>query len=156
MNKVILVGRMAKDPEVRVTTAGKKVASFTIAVDDGKRDGEKQSQFFNCTAWEKLAELVEMYVAKGTRVGVAGRLQNRSWDKPDGTKGYATDVVVTELDILSTKAESEAMKSSDGDEKPASASKPAAAKPSKKAKDEDEDDELPEIDVDKLNIQMPF
>ena len=155
MNKIILIGRMTKDAEIRVTNSGKKVASFGIAVDDGKRGGEKQTQFFNCTAWERTAEILEMYTGKGVRVGIAGRLQNRSWDKPDGTKGYATDVVITELDILSTKAESEAIKAENASAAGSNATKPAA-KEAKKEEKSTGNTELPEIDVESLNVQMPF
>jgi single-strand DNA-binding protein len=108
MNKIILIGRLTKDPEIRVTQSSKKVASFSIAVNDGKdSNGQDITQFFNCNAWEKLAEIIESYIKKGTKVAVIGRLQNRSWDKPDGTKGYATDINVRELEILTSKAEAQ-------------------------------------------------
>ncbi len=106
MNKIFLIGRLTKDPEIRVTGNGKKVAGFSIAVNEGKdSSGQDITQFFNCSAWEKLAEIIENYVPKGTKVAIFGRLQNRSWDKPDGSKGYATDVVVREMEILSSKQE---------------------------------------------------
>jgi single-strand DNA-binding protein len=110
MNKIFLIGRLVKEPEIRTTTSGKKVASFSIAVSNGKdQNGQELTQYFNCSAWEKLAEIVENYVHKGTKVAVIGKLQNRTWDKPDGTKGYSTDILANELEILTSKAESEAM-----------------------------------------------
>ena len=110
MNKIILIGRLVKDPEIRSTATGKKVASFSIAVSDGKdQNGQEITQYFNCTAWEKKAEIVELYVKKGHKIAIVGKLQNRSWDAPDGTKKYATDILVSELEILTSKAEAESM-----------------------------------------------
>lgn len=110
MNKTILIGRLVKDPEIRSTSTGKKVASFSIAVSDGKdQNGQEITQYFNCTAWEKKAEIVELYIRKGHKIAIVGKLQNRTWDKPDGTKGYATDILVSELEILTSKIEAENM-----------------------------------------------
>ena len=147
MNRITLIGRLTADPEIRVTQSGKKVASIRMAVNDGKsKDGTELVQYFNLTAWEKLAEIFESYVKKGHRVAVNGRLQNRTWDKPDGTKGYATDVVVIDMEMLTSRAEAQTINSQEaagGGE----AAKPAAKPPEEK---------LPEIDVDSLNVDMPF
>ncbi len=157
MNRIFLIGRLTKEPEIRTTQSGTKVASFSMAINEGKnKDGQEIVQYFNLSAWDRLAEVLEKYVSKGVKVAVMGNLRNRSWDKPDGTKGYATDINVKELEILSTKSESQAIASQNAAEanKPASqGSTPAAAKPAAPKKEE----ELPEIDVDDLNdIQMPF
>jgi len=110
MNKIIIIGRLVKDPEIRSTTTGKKVASFSVAVSDGKdQNGQEITQYFNCTAWEKKAEIIELYIRKGHKIAIIGKLQNRTWDKPDGTKGYATDILVNELEILTSKMEAENM-----------------------------------------------
>ena len=101
MNKVILIGNLTKDPEIRNTQTGKKVATFALAVNEGK----DKVQYFNCSAWERLAEILEQYVKKGVKVAIVGSLQNRTWDKPDGTKAYATDIVIRELDILTSRKE---------------------------------------------------
>ena len=158
MNKVVMIGRLTKDPEIRNTQSGKKVASFSIAVSDGKgRDGQELTSYFNCSAWERLAEILEMYVKKGTRVAVVGKLQNRSWDKPDGTKGYATDITARELEILSSKAETQAL-AQQAASQPAAPAQPAAggapAQPA--ATPAKAEPELPEINVDDININMPF
>lgn len=140
MNKVILIGRLTKDPEIRSTQTGKKVASFSIAIDDGKdQNGQKQTQFFNCSAWDKTAEVLEMYAPKGSRIAVVGQLKNRSWDKPDGSKAYSTDVVVRELELLSSKSENEGLRQS-----PTNTTQ------------HNHNHELPEVNVDDINIQMPF
>jgi len=149
MNKVFLIGRLTKDPEIRVTQTGKKVASFSIAVSDGKdQNGQELTQYFNCSAWERLAEIIEMYTPKGTKVCVIGKLQNRSWDKPDGTKGYATDILVRELEILSSKSEMQN-----------SALKSEVSQPENQPKDletKSVSHEIPEIDVADLDVTMPF
>lgn len=155
MNKVFVIGRLTKDPEVRTTSTGKKVANFSIAVNEGKdRDGNERVQYFNLSAWDRLAEIMEAYVKKGTRVACVGSLQNRSWDKPDGTKGYATDISAREVEILSSRAETEALaqtnnSGSDGNQSSNTASSETTPTPKK-------DEPLPEIDVNDINIQMPF
>lgn len=157
MNKVFLIGRLTKDPEIRITGTGKKVASFVIAVNEGKdSSGQELVQFFNCTAWERLAEVVEKYVTKGTKVAVIGNLRNRSWDKPDGSKGYATDILVRELEILSGKTDATASKFEENQQSGSDdqANSQVGSAPAKETKPEE--DVLPEIDVDQLNVQMPF
>lgn len=151
MNKVFLIGRLVKDPEIRTTTTGKKVASFSLAISDGKdQNGQEITQFFNGSAWERLAEIIEMYVKKGTKVAIFGSLKNRSWDKQDGTKGYATDILAREMEILSSKNESS------GDSVPTPPNDDSSSTAPKKPKEEKINDELPEIDINDINIQMPF
>lgn len=152
MNKVILVGRLTKDPEVRVTQGGKKVASFSVAIDDGKNaEGQKISQYFNCSAWDALAEIIEKFVKKGHRIAIIGKLQNRSWDKPDGTKGYATDISVREMELLTTKAEADQL----GQGSDTGYSSPSTNS-SQTSSGNSNANEIPEIDIDTINIQMPF
>jgi single-strand DNA-binding protein len=159
MNKVILVGRLTKDPEIRVTQSGKKVASFSVAVDDGKDpSGNRLTQYFNCSAWDNLAGIIESYVKKGHRVALVGRLQNRSWDKPDGTKGYATDISVRELEMLTSRVEADQIQQSQPTNSTPSQSggqqQGQSGGQSKPAQQNEE--ELPEIDIDNINVQMPF
>jgi single-strand DNA-binding protein len=151
MNKVFIIGRLTKDPEIRTTTTGKKVASFSVAVSDGKdQNGQELTQYFNMSAWERLAEIIESYVKKGTKVAIFGSLKNRSWDKPDGTKAYATDILAREMEILSSKSETESMTSSSSSSDSSSSAKSAPTAPAPT------EDKLPEINVDDINIQMPF
>ena len=157
MNKVFIIGRLTKDPEIRATQTGKKVASFSLAVNEGKdSNGQEIVQFFNCSGWDRLAEIVELYVKKGTKVAVIGSLKNRTWDKPDGTKGNATDIQVKELEILSSKLDAAGDQQAGfaGNTTPQANTKPA------KSNDNDSDavpnQELPEISVDDINVQMPF
>ena len=99
MNKVILMGRLTRDPEVRYSQGMEPlaVARFSLAVNRRfKKDGEPDADFINCVAFCKSGEFVERYFKKGQMVSVVGRLQVRSWDDKDGTKRWSTDVVVEE------------------------------------------------------------
>lgn len=95
MNKVILMGRLTKDPEMRHTATGKAVCSFTLAVD--RRYGENETDFFVVQAWQKTAEFCEKYFSKGQKVAVVGRLQNRSWEDNNGNKRSVTEVIAEEV-----------------------------------------------------------
>lgn len=99
INQVILMGRLTRDPEMRTTTSGKSIASFSIAVDRGGQDD--QADFFDVTAWEKLGELVNQYLSKGRRCLVQGRLRQDSWDdKETGKKRTRIEVVATDVTFL--------------------------------------------------------
>lgn len=99
INQVILMGRLTRDPEMRTTTTGKTIASFSLAVDRGG-EGD-QTDFFDVTAWEKLGELVNQYLSKGRRCLVQGRLRQDSWDDKDtGKKRSKVEVVATDVTFL--------------------------------------------------------
>jgi len=99
INQVILMGRLTRDPEVRTTTTGKSIASFSLAVDRGGQDDA--TDFFEVTAWEKLGELVSQYLSKGRRCLVQGRLRQDSWDdKETGKKRSRVEVVATDVTFL--------------------------------------------------------
>ncbi|WKY47736.1 single-stranded DNA-binding protein [Eubacteriaceae bacterium ES3] len=104
MNKVILVGRLTRDPEVKNTSTGRAVATFTLAVDRRfkSKDGQKEADFIPIVFWGKQAELAGQYLSKGSQIGVAGRLQVRSYDAQDGQKRYVTEVIGDELTFLSS------------------------------------------------------
>lgn len=106
MNKVILVGRLTKDVELRYTqTTNTPVASFTLAVDRkvAKIGEERKSDFLNIVAWNKLADIASRNLSKGVRVGIVGTIQNRSWEKDDGTKKYITEIIADDIEFLDTK-----------------------------------------------------
>lgn len=99
INQVILMGRLTRDPEQRTTASGKTVVSFSLAVDRAGQDD--QADFFDITAWEKLAELVMQYLSKGRRVLVQGRLRQDSWeDKETGKKRSRVEVTATDVTFL--------------------------------------------------------
>lgn len=103
MNRVILIGRLTKDPEIR-TSGNYTIASFSIAVDRKfKRDGEPEADFFNCTAFNKTAEFVEKYCKKGTKMVVEGRIQNDNYEK-DGVKHYGVKIMVDSLEFAESKS----------------------------------------------------
>ena len=99
LNKVIIMGRLVKDPELRRTQSGTAVTSFRIAVDrDFKgQDGSKQADFFDVVAWRSTAEFVSKYFAKGRMAVVEGRLQTRDWTDRDGGKRVATEIVADNI-----------------------------------------------------------
>lgn len=99
MNQVILIGRLTKTPDQRYTPNGTAVTTFTLAVDKPTKD--KDADFINCVAWNKLAETVANYCTKGKQVAVAGRISTRNYENSDGKKVYVTEVTVTELKFLS-------------------------------------------------------
>lgn len=105
INRVVLVGRITKDPELRRTSSGTAVVSFTLAVDNrfAPKDAENKADFISCIAWNNAAEVLEKYVKKGALLGVDGRLQTRNYDDKDGKKVYVTEVVCETLRMLDTK-----------------------------------------------------
>ncbi|MDP4177944.1 MAG: single-stranded DNA-binding protein [Bacillota bacterium] len=108
MNKVVLIGRLTKDPELKYTPGtGTAVATFTLAIDRRfSKDGQKEADFISIVAWSKTAELVANYMKKGSQVGVSGRIQSRTYDAKDGTKRYITEVVADEIQFLDSKRDS--------------------------------------------------
>ena len=107
MNKVILIGRTTKEIVATQTPNGVDIANFTLAVQRKFKnaDGEFEADFINCVAWRKTAELMREYVKKGDRIGVVGEMQTRSYEAQDGTKRYVTEVVVSEVEFLTSKSE---------------------------------------------------
>ena len=103
-NKVTLLGNLTRDPDIRNTSTGQKVASVSIAINRAWNDagGEKREQtdFFDIVLWSKLADVAESYLKKGAKVLIEGRLQNRSWDASDGTKRTKTEIIASELIML--------------------------------------------------------
>ena len=104
MNKVILVGGLGKDPEMKYTSSGKAVCNFSIATDEFY-NGEKKTEWHRIVAWGKTAELCGQYLSKGSKVGIDGKLTTRSWEQ-NGEKKYMTEVVAFNVEFLSPKQES--------------------------------------------------
>ncbi len=105
MNKVILIGRLTKDSELRYTQSGTAVAGFTLAVDRrfSNQSGEREADFVNCVAWNKAAEFVSEYFHKGKQMALEGRLQVRSYDGNDGQKRWVTEVVAEQIEFVGSK-----------------------------------------------------
>ena len=109
MNKVILIGRLTKDPELTTTQNDVKRCGFTLAVDRRfpDKDGNRQADFPNCVAWRQTAEFIAKYFSRGKKIAVVGSLQTRSYDAQDGTKKYVTEVNVDEAEFVEPKGQSE-------------------------------------------------
>jgi single-strand DNA-binding protein len=110
LNRVILIGNLTRDPEMKWTPAGKAVATMGIAVNRISRNeqGETEVDFFNLVAWEKRAEYASTYLRKGNRIAIEGRLQTRSWvDQATNQKRTAFEIVVDNIQSLSSRAEGE-------------------------------------------------
>lgn len=107
MNRVILVGRLTKDPELRVTPNGVAVATFTLAVNRSftNAQGEREADFINCVVWRRPAENVANFLKKGSLAGVDGRVQTRSYEGQDGKRVYVTEVLAESVQFLEPKGQ---------------------------------------------------
>ena len=120
MNKVILIGRFVRDPEVRYTSNDKCCATFNIAVDRKyKQEGQTEADFPRVIAWGKTAEFIEKYFRKGMKIGIEGRIQTGSYKNKDGNTVYSTDIVADSVEFVESKSAA-----SNGNN-----SKPAESKP---------------------------
>lgn len=110
MNKVILIGRLTRDPEIRYSQGENSmaIARYTLAVDRrGKREGEQSADFISCVAFGKSAEFAERYFYKGIKIVITGRIQTGSYTNREGQKVYTTDIVIEEQEFAESKAASE-------------------------------------------------
>lgn len=125
INRVVLVGRLTRDPELRTTSTGKSVVDFSIAVDKKFKptDGSPTADFFRCTAWDKTAEFVSNYLGKGRLVAVDGRLSSRKYTANDGTNREVVEIVADNVQGLDRPRE-------DGGQSPVAAGVAAADIPS--------------------------
>ncbi|EAE4452660.1 single-stranded DNA-binding protein, partial [Listeria monocytogenes] len=105
MNRVVLVGRLTKDPDLRYTPAGAAVATFTLAVNRPFKNaqGEQEADFINCVVWRKPAENVANFLKKGSMAGVDGRVQTRNYEDNDGKRVYVTEIVAESVQFLEPK-----------------------------------------------------
>ena len=107
MNKVVLLGRLTKDPETKTTNNDVTITRYTLAVNrPWKKDGEQQADFINCLAFNKTAEFANKYFRKGQQVAIVGRIQTRSWEDDNGNRRYATEVVIEEQHFADSKKDS--------------------------------------------------
>jgi len=137
INRVVLVGRLTRDPELRRTTNGTAVASFTIAVDNRTKDaqGNRTTSFIPCTVWNQAAENTVKFMHKGSLVGVEGRLNQRSYDSKDGRKVSVVEVICDSVQFLERKDDNAVSSSNEGynsDPVPAYQPDPVVEEPSNK------------------------
>ena len=143
VNKVILVGNLGKDPEVRYLEGGTAVANFTLATSESYKDrntGERvtQTEWHNVVLWRGLAEVAEKYLKKGNQVYIEGKLRTRSWEDKEGNTRYTTEIVGDNMTMLGGR--------NDGDSSSSPSPAPAAKKPQQSAAPQvsnDEEDDLP-------------
>lgn len=143
MNRVVLTGRLTRDPELRTTQSGVSVCTFTIAVDRRYKNGsgEREADFLPCVAWRETGDFVKKYFNKGRRICVEGSVQARSYETADGDKRWVTEIIVDHAEFVDSKPEGE---------QAAPAPEPPPEPPAQHARQEamdmnpqDEDDELP-------------
>lgn len=104
MNRVVLIGRLTRNPEIRKTTSGTSVCNLTLAVNRrNSQPGQPDADFIGCIAWNKTADLIYQYLHKGSLIGVEGRIQTRSYDDRKGNKVYVTEVVADSVQFLESK-----------------------------------------------------
>jgi len=107
VNKVILVGRLGRDPEIRYTPGGTAVTNLSVATSFKPKEGEEKTEWHRCVAFGRTAEVCGEYLHKGTQVYIEGRLQTRDWEDKEGTKRYTTEVIVERMQMLGSRADRE-------------------------------------------------
>ena len=120
MNKVFLIGRLTRDPELRYTGSNVAVATFSLAVNRNfsNAQGEREADFINIVVWRKQAENVKNYLSQGSQVAIDGRIQTRSYDDQDGKKRYVTEVVADDVEFLGTKGSNNSSSTSSASSEP--------------------------------------
>ena len=112
LNRITILGRLTRDPEVRTTTGGRSVTSMAVATGrvwtDQSGTKQERTEFHNCVLWGKIGEIAGQYLSKGRRVYVEGRVETRSWDAQDGTKRYRTEIIVDNLIMLDARSGADA------------------------------------------------
>jgi single-strand DNA-binding protein len=154
MNKVLLTGRLTRDPEMRSLASGKSVTQFSVATNEYIGNGKERAEYHNVVTWDKLAETCGRFLGKGQQVAIEGRLQTRSWDDDRGARHWKTEVVANHVEMLSGRRKKdyaaeqaanslEAQAASFG-EIPASEPIPATGESYDAAADADDDEEAEE------------
>lgn len=152
MNKAILMGRLARDPEIRTTQGGISVCNFTVACDRRSRDDagnwKNEADFIPCVAWRQQAEFVNRYFEKGDRILVSGTIRPRSWEDQNGQRRYTTEVIVNEVEFCETRRSTR-----QGDDRDDYAS---SGQQGTRMIDSGGSDFLPEVDLDDTSLPFDF
>ena len=101
MNRVLLTGRLTRDPELRSLASGASVATFAVATNEYRSNGKERAEYHNVVVWDRLAQVCGQYLGKGQQVAIEGRLQTRQWDDDRGARHWKTEVVATSVEMLS-------------------------------------------------------
>ena len=127
MNKVELIGRLTKEPEIKLTSNQTQFCNFTIAVDRRFKDAndQRQADFINCVAWKQTAVFIQKYFHKGNKIGVVGSIQTRSFDDQNGQKRFVTEVIVDEAEFVESQTSSQPAPAQASDETAVTADEPS-------------------------------
>jgi single-strand DNA-binding protein len=132
INKAILIGNLGKDPELRYTSAGVAVATFSVATNESWKDQDgnvqERTQWHNVVAWRKLAEICSEYLKKGSKLYLEGRIQYRNYDDKNGVKRYVTEIVLDQMVMLDSRGAGASSASSSEADAPPTAEEPAGGK----------------------------
>lgn len=101
MNKVLLTGRLTRDPELRVLASGKSVTTFNVATNEYAGNGKERAEYHTIVTWDRLAEICGRYLGKGQQVAIEGRIQTRTWDDDQGRRHWKTEIVASQVEMLS-------------------------------------------------------
>ena len=145
MNKAILIGNLARDPETRNTPSGVSCTTFTVACNRRfvNQQGVREADFINCVAWRQNADFVARYLTKGSKVAVEGSIQTRSYDAQDGTKRYVTEIIADNVEFLGSRDDGARSGGYDAPAAPAAAAPRPQTAPANGGFTEVDDDELP-------------
>src|SRR6186713_2341932 len=148
VNKVLLTGRLTRDPEMRSLASGKNVTTFTVATNEFIGGGREKAEYSNVVTWDRLAEIAGTYLGKGQQVAIEGRLQTRSWDDDRGQRHWKTEVVASHVEMLSGRRKKDYAAEQAADSLAAQAEAYGEAPPSEpipadasSSEDDDEEDE---------------
>ncbi|NJD30211.1 MAG: single-stranded DNA-binding protein [Chloroflexi bacterium] len=133
MNKVLLAGRLTRDPEMRALASGKNVTQFGVATTEYLGNGKERAEYHNVVTWDRLAEICGRYLGKGQQVAIEGRLQTRTWDDEKGSRHWKTEIVASSVEMLSGRRKKDYAAESAADALEAAA---AAAEPDELPADE--------------------
>ena len=127
MNKWCGIGRLTKEPEIKLTSNQTQFCNFTIAVDRRFKDanGQRQADFINCVAWKNTAVFIQKYFHKGNKIGVVGSIQTRSFDDQNGQKRFVTEVIVDEAEFVESQTSSQPAPAPASDETAVTADEPS-------------------------------
>ena len=147
MNKVLLAGRLTRDPEMRALASGKHVTQFSVATTEYAGNGKERGEFHNIVTWDRLAEVCGRYLGKGQQVSIEGRIQTRTWDDDKGLRHWKTEIVATTVEMLSGRKKKDyaAESSADAIEAAGLAAESAGTTESAEAAD---DDDAPSVAAD--------
>ena len=140
MNKVLLTGRLTRDPELRALASGKSVTTFAVATNEYVGNGKEKAEFHSVVAWDRLADICASYLGKGSLVAVEGRLQTRQWDDDAGKRHWKTEVVAMAVEMLSGRRKKDYAADALAGQANAPGIRPAGS-----TEDADEDDDEPSL-----------